>query len=69
MSDMEEINKAKKSRNVWLIVAMVAAFGAVMRWLGVYGPGAGSIDWITITMFIVAILVVVSKHIQISKLS
>jgi|GEM_PF-6605609 len=69
MSDFESINKLKKSRNVWLIVALVAALGAVMRWFGVYGAGPGSINWLTIAMFIVAICIVINRHIKLSKLS
>ena len=69
MNDLEDINKLKKSRNIWLIVAAVAAFGAAMRWFGVYGAGPGTISWLTIFMFIVAIFVVISKHIKLSNLS
>ncbi len=68
MNDLENINKLKKSRNIWLIVAVVAAFGAAMRWFGVYGAGSGTINWLTIVMFIVAIFVVINKHIKLSKL-
>ena len=69
MNNFENINKLKKSRNVWLIVAVVAALGAVMRWFGVYGEGPGTINWLTIVMFIAAIFIVISKHIKLSKFS
>jgi hypothetical protein len=69
MNDLENINKLKKSRNIWLIVAVVAAFGAAMRWFGVYGAGPGTISWLTIVMSIVAILVVIIKHIKLSNLN
>jgi hypothetical protein len=69
MNNSENINKLKKSRNVWLLVAVVAAFGAAMRWFGVYGAGPGTIDWLTIVMYIVAIFVAISKHIKLSNLS
>ena len=68
MNDLDDINQLKKSRNLWLLVAVVAAFGAAMRWFGLYGAGPGTVDWLTITMYLVAILVVVSKHIKLSKL-
>ena len=67
MSDLDTIKQLRKSRNLWLLVAVVAASGAAMRWFGVYGPGPGTIDWITITMYVAAILVVVRKHIQLSN--
>jgi|TARA_B110000240_G_scaffold189710_1_gene230025 hypothetical protein len=69
MNDLENINKLKKSRNIWLIVAVVAGFGAALRWFGVYGAGPGTISWLTIVMSIVAIFVVISKHIKLSNLN
>ncbi len=69
MNNVEDIKKLKKSRNIWLLVAAVAAFGAVMRWLGVYGAGPGTIDWLTIAMYIVAMLIAFSKHIKLINLS
>ena len=69
MNNLENINKLKKSRNVWLLVAVVAAFGAAMRWFGVYGAGPGTINWLTIVMSIVAMFVVINKHIKLSSLS
>ena len=69
MNDSENINSLKKSRNLWILVAVVAAFGAVMRWLGVYGAGPGSIDWVTIGLYVVATLIAISKHIKLSNLS
>jgi len=68
MNNLENINKLKKSRNVWLLVAVVAAFGAAMRWFGVYGAGPGTINWLTIVMSIVAMFVVINKHIKLSSL-
>ena len=69
MNNLVNINKLNKSRNVWLLVAVVAAFGAAMRWFGVYGAGPGTINWLTIVMSIVAIFVVINKHIKLSNLS
>ena len=69
MNNSENINKLKKSRSVWLIVAVVAALGAVMRWFGVYGEGPGTISWLTVIMFIAAVAIVISKQIKLSKLS
>ena len=69
MNTLENIDKLKKSRNVWLIVAVVAALGAVMRWFGVYGGGPGTLNWLTIVMSIVAIFIVIIKHIKLTELS
>ena len=69
MNDAEEINKLKKSRNLWVLVAVVAAFGAVMRWLGVYGAGPGSIDWVTIGLYVVAMIIAISKHLKLISLN
>lgn len=69
MNDLEESNELKKSRNVWLIVAIVALLGAILRWLGVYGEGPGTINWLTIIMFIVAMLIAIIKHIKIDKIT
>ncbi|MDW3095505.1 MAG: hypothetical protein R8G33_07530 [Gammaproteobacteria bacterium] len=64
MNNSENINKLKKSRSVWLIVAVVAALGALMRWFGVYGEGPGTINWLTVIMFIIAIVIVINRHIK-----
>ena len=68
MNNLESINKLKKSRNIWLLVAAVAAFGAIMRWLGVYGAGPGTVSWVMIIMYIVAMLIAFNKHIKLSSL-
>ncbi len=69
MNNIENINKLKKSRNIWILVAVVAALGAAMRWFGVYGEGPGTINWLTIIMAIVAIVIVISRYIKLSNLS
>ncbi|MFK7794171.1 MAG: hypothetical protein AB8B89_02370 [Gammaproteobacteria bacterium] len=69
MNNIENISKLKKSRNVWVLVAIVATLGAIMRWLGVYGAGPGTINWLTIIMAIVAIVIAISRHIKLSSLS
>lgn len=68
-NSVDEINKLKKSRNIWLLVAAVAAFGTLMRWFGVYGEGPGSISWLTIIMYIVAMVIAFIKHINLTNLS
>jgi hypothetical protein len=40
-----------------------------MRCFGVYGAGPGTINWLTIVMSIVAMFVVINKHIKLSSLS
>ena len=69
MNNSETINQLKTSRNLWIIVAVVAAFGAVLRWFGVYGEGPGSISWVTIGLYIVAMLFAISKHIKLINLN
>ena len=69
VNNLEEINKLKKSRNIWLIVAAVAAFGTLMRWFGVYGAGPGSISWLTIGMYIVAMVIAFKQHIKLSNIT
>ena len=68
MSSDDEINNLKKSRNIWLLVAVVAACGSLMRWFGVYGDGPGSISWVTIILYVVAMVIAFSRHIKLTNL-
>ena len=67
MNDSVDIAKAKKNRNIGIVVAIFAAFGAAARYTGFYGAGAGTIDWFTIVITVVALAYTISNHLKIGK--
>ncbi|MFT5608906.1 MAG: hypothetical protein ACI9PZ_002725 [Parvicella sp.] len=69
MNDSESPSRLKRNRNITIAVAVIAGGGAMMRWLGVYGAGPGTVDSFSIILAGAAIVSAINIHRKLTKLN
>lgn len=67
MVDSEDTGKMRRTRNLAVVVVVLAGFSGVMRWLGFFGSVAGSIDWFSVAVMIIAIGSAINSHLKLGK--